>query len=383
LFVFKFNKEEKINSEIVYKLIEQGDPKNYNYFVLSLKKREKPEEHINAKERVELLKNKMKDLNENSEKIIFTAEILKGNFLLSSNYLSKIYDFYNYLNESQNYDIDILSIFTVAEKDNLDYGNRIVEGLIDRVKIIKSVANNKYQEIYRHKIKIQNDLLLIKNEGSCFAIKQDDKDIIVYDINKKNTVGSVVKGESGKIPYSDTFMKTKNGKMVYFEKDFYDRIFRIVIQNLYLSLLQDKKIKEEPKIQQIMTYEYQKKLHCYLYHTNEAEFVASALLNGSGFKYNKEHFSLYASNYGYIEVKESDINNRAKDKVNISYINNASPLKNNMYVLSEEWKKGIEVLLKCLKEEKPLPKVHYGKTPIDSVVEAIEYCQELINLDKK
>lgn len=381
LFVFCFKKNEKINISNIQKLIEQSNLMNSNNFVLSVKKRESEDEHINVKERVQYLKDKMS--HEENEKIIFMVEHLKSNFLLSNNYLSNVYDFYTFLNSNQDYNIDILSISNEAEKDNIDYGNKIVKGLIERIKLIKSVCTNKYEDVYNHKIKIQNGLLVIKNENSCFAIEQNNEDVSIYDIHKGNTLKEVSDGKSGNVPYRDTFMKMENGKIVYFEKQTYDRIVRIVIQNLYLSLLQDKKIKEEDKTDKIMTYEYQKNLYCYLHNASEAEFVASALLNGSGFKYNKEHFSLYASNYGYIEVKKSDINNSGKDKINISYINNASPLKNNMYVLSEEWKKGIEVLLNCLKEEKPLPKVHYGKTPIDSVDEAIEYCQELINFGEQ
>lgn len=378
LFVFSFGLTEKINFSVIHSSIENSNLTNMGSFVLSVKKREIIGEKINATERVEFLRMKMSELNESNEKIVYMLEHLKSNFLVSNNYLSNVYDFYQYLNKVSKEKINIIELFNIAEKDNINYGNRIVEGLIERIKLIKSASTNKYQEVYKHKIKLKNGLLVIKNEGSCFAVKQENENISIYEIDKDHPLKSINSEKFGNEPYENTILEMKSGKIVYFEKQTYDRIFRIFIQSIYLVLRKEEKIKEEERTKDIMNYQYQKGLFFFLYGKNEFDFVASALLNSSDFSYNDKSRCFYARNYGYVKVDDLNIEKYQLNRNSLDYINNSTPLREKMFILNEEWIEGVKVLLNILEKERPLPIVHYGKSPDESVDEAIAYCKELI-----
>lgn len=376
LFVFSFGKEEKININNIYSGIEKRDLLQEGNFVLSVKKRICAGEYIDVQEKINFLNTKLEEEKEDGEEKIYMNERVKSCFLTSNNTLHCVYDFYQYLG------INILPLFEQAEKENICYGNMILKGLKERINLIKSVCNSKYQEAYNHKIKNYKKFMIIKNDGYSHVIEINGADINIYETGENCSVKNIADGNIGGLPYKNTILKMENGVIVYFEKQTYEMIFRIVLQNIYLTLISEGKIQEEESTDQIMTYEYQKKLFCFFNNATEFDFISSVLLNRSGFKYDEKRRSFYGSNYGYVDLKNAETKTR-KENISLSYINNSSPLKNNMYVLERDWIEGIKLLLNVLRKEKPLPAVHYGESPIASINEAIDYCEELIKFNRK
>lgn len=129
----------------------------------------------------------------------------------------------------------------------------------------------------------------------------------------------------------------------------------------------------------IHSYKYQKDYYCVKYNLSEFEFLAQTFLTlGGGAEYNEEKGEFVFHDIKYVPnlVDAPDTRNQKAKKINY-----CAPKK--VSYLNADWLEGLKYMVSVLKNDRPVPSVHYSKSPEKAVEEAIKKFESVIKSNEK
>jgi hypothetical protein len=242
------------------------------------------------------------------------------------------------------------------------------------------VFNDLDNEVWLEKGKLT---VVSQNVGFYFDIL-DDNNFTVYFLDKEyisvnkeiNRIKTAIsEGTIDKL--TDIALEIKDGKIKSLNQA-YMYSFEFDMDHS-AKAMEEEGLGEQKFAVDIHSYKYQKDYYCVKYKLSEFEFLAQTFLTlGGGADYNKEKGEFVFHDIKYVpNLKEApDTRNDKVEKFNY-----CAPKK--VSYLNDDWLEGLKYMVSVLKNDKPVPLVHYSKSPEQAVEKAIKMYEAVIKSNEK
>jgi len=217
-----------------------------------------------------------------------------------------------------------------------------------------------------------------QNVGFYFDI-YDDNNFTVYFLNKEynsvtkeiNRINKAIKeGTLDKL--GDIVLQITNGKLTAFNQS-YMYCFELDV-DYSAKAMEENGLGQQEFPVDITSYQYQKDYYCHRFGITEFEFLAQAFLTlGGGADYNKEKGEFVFSDIKYVPNLPEAPNTRNEKTTKFNY---CAPKK--VSYLNSEWLEGLKYMVEVLKNDRPIPVVHYSQSKEKAVEEAIKMYEGVI-----
>lgn len=377
LFVFS-SSSDNVNIDNIKE--KSKDPRFVSTFIFSILMADFVEPR-SIEYSLSLLDNAIKDKDGMTK--VMVREGMKAHFFSCPNYIDNTYRFYDALSKFSGVDVSIVPLYDKSVAGDIDFAQRSLTGLYLKLDKVMSVLTDE-PRILHYETMVVDDVLFIQDFDWRYAIKRHGQDVlIVSDLNKskpKTLIKKINDGKMGIFPYSDTCLKTKNGKVVYADL----KQFRMgVIQKINaLAYLLEKEGDIEPieYPEDLNTFNYQLRYQNTLVETSAFNMVIQALLvNGGGFEYNeKAKGFVYHQGVEYVEGLPV-VKNDEESVPSISLYTQPKDV-----LLTPEWINEIEKVVNVLKTKRPLPESHdRNETPDQALDKGIAHCEALLAFNRQ
>lgn len=382
IYVFKINPSKNINVNIkkIKDKIKDSFIQNSEDFMFSIV----GNADFNSKiEPLSSLKNiDVIAVDKNDMEKMILAEKIKDVYFVCGDYIEESYYFYQLLNTFINDNIDIESLYKKSIKKDVIYASNSIKGLSLKLDKILSIADKKVKEFY-HDIFQKDGFLFIQDYDWRYVVKKDYNGINIFWDNNKGSSSKFIKdinmGKIGMLPYKNTTLRSINQSIVHFDKNDYIKSFIIRIDNIYVTLLENKLIEEISYPENINSFDYQLRYQNTLYSCSKFEMIAAALLtNGGGFNYSEKDRALVYHRCGQYIENLPEVMDNTEDLSIISFYK-----QKRDWLLNQEWINALEYFLNTLKTKRPLPLSHdYDSTKEEALEKAIDFCEDLLLFNK-
>lgn len=377
LFVFA-SLSEKVN---ITRLKEESeDPRFASNFILSILDADFVEPR-SIEYSLGLLDNAIQDKDAMTR--LMLREKMKSHFFSCPNYIDKAYRFYDALSKFSGMDVSIMPLYDKSVAGDIDFAQRSLTGLYLKLDKVMSVLTEEPRHLH-YETMVIDGVLFIQDFDWRYAIKRQGKDVlIVSDLNKsrpQTLIKKINEGKVGVFPYEDTCLKTEDGKVIYADlKQFRMSVLHKINALVYL-LEKEGDIEDIEYPEDVNSFDYQLRYQNTIVDISAFHLVIQALLvNGGGFDYDeKAKGFVYYLGAEYVEGLPA-VENDDESLTTISLYTQP-----NDVLLTPEWIREIEKVVKVLKAKRPLPQIHDSDlTPEQALDKGIAHCEALLAFNRQ